>query len=166
VWSVCWRSRAWSVRRLVLLCEPLLYLVAGALLAFVLGRKLLDSPARAGPVRLRSCFIRCRLGRFRPMPDLSEGVLGAAVDGDVVDADEPGRRTAAWMIAVGVLVYAVGSNRVTGAFVVPVLIVCTLAFFRGALAGSWAAGAVAAACYGVRQCFTTASSGVAAQHPC
>jgi len=42
------------------------------------------------------------------------------------------------MIAVGVLVYAVESNRVTGAFVVPVLMSAHSRFSRGALAGSWA----------------------------
>jgi len=68
------------LRRLVLYGEPLLYLVAGALLAFVLGRKLLDSPGavRAGAI----AFVFHPLLDsvcFRPMPDLSEGVLGAAV---------------------------------------------------------------------------------------
>ncbi|MEQ1861774.1 MAG: hypothetical protein ABMA13_17795 [Chthoniobacteraceae bacterium] len=149
VWGVCWAiQRALGFGVSSYYGEPLLYLIAGALLAFALGRKLLDSTAAGWAAAIAFVFHPlldsiC----FRPMPDLSEGVLGAAVIAAWWAMMNSTRRRAAWMLATGVLVFVAESNRVTGAFIVPVLIICTLAYFRRQFGWLVGAGAIAAACY-------------------
>jgi len=149
VWGVCWALQQTIGFGVVSFYgEPLLYLALGAMLAFGLGRTLLTTAAAGWACAIAFLFHPlldsvC----FRPMPDLSEGVLGAAVMAAWWKMMNASRATLAWMLATGVLVFVVESNRVTGAFIVPVLIVCTLAHFPRRFGWLVGAGAVAAVCY-------------------
>lgn len=130
--------------------EPIFYLTLAALLAFLFGKRLLGSVeagwAGAAAVLFHPLFDSVC---FRPMPDLSEGVLGAAtiaVWWQMVNTTVSSRRWL-WMLATGVLVYVIESNRVTGAFIVPVLIVNTLIFFRSRFWWLVGAGVISAGLY-------------------
>jgi hypothetical protein len=151
VWGVCWAlQRVLGFGIASFYGEPLLYLTIGAMLAFMLGRKLLDSPA-AGWAGAAAFLFHPLLDSicFRPMPDLSEGVLGAAAIATWWGLMHTvlGQRAVGWMIATGLLVFVAQANRVTGAFIVPVLIVNTLAFFPRRFGWLVGAGAVSVACY-------------------
>jgi hypothetical protein len=83
------------------------------------------------------------------MPDLSEGILGAAAVlawWATMNSERKGL-TALWAIVTGFFVFITEANRVTGAFIVPVLIVNTLAFFPRRFLWLLLSGAVAAGCY-------------------
>lgn len=151
VWGVCWAiqgvmgfgiSSYYGV--------PLLYLALGAMFAFALGRRMLGT-AEAGWAGSMAFLFHPLLDSvcFRPMPDLSEGVLGAAVIltwWGMVHASETRARTL-WALLLGLLVYVVESNRVTGAFVVPILIVITIAFHARKFGWLVGAGVISAALY-------------------
>lgn len=163
VWGVCWALQ--HVLGLGLASYygvPLLYLALGAMLAFALGKKLLGS-ASAGWAGAIAFAFHPLLDSicFRPMPDLSEGVIGAATvatwwammrsrnseRGTRNGAATTSLPTFLWMLATGVLVFVAQANRVTGAFIVPVLIVNTLAFFPRRFGWLIGAGVVSMACY-------------------
>ena len=131
VWGVCWAlQRVLGFGIASYYGEPVFYLALGAMLAFVLGKKLLGSAA-AGWAGAIAFLFHPLLDSvcFRPMPDLSEGVIGAAAIAAWWMMMNATRRTVGWMLALGALVWVAQANRVTGAFIVPVLIVNTLAFF-------------------------------------
>lgn len=151
VWGVCWVIQGiigfgmGSYHGV-----PLFYMTLGALLAFTFGRLLLQSVA-AGWAGAIGFVFHPLLDSvcFRPMPDLSEGVLGAAVMlawWAAMNSERKGL-TALWAIVTGLFVYITEANRVTGAFIVPVLIVCTLAFFPRRFFWLLLSGIVAAGCY-------------------
>ncbi|HEX8295905.1 MAG TPA: hypothetical protein VF593_06360 [Chthoniobacteraceae bacterium] len=133
VWGVCWMLQAiFGPGLLSYYGEPLLYLAAGAALAFCFGRKL------TAPVPLAwACGIAFLFHPlldtvcYRPMPDLSEGVLGAAVMLAWWQMMQPQTRLPAILYALltGAGITVLEANRVTGMFIVPVLILCTLLFF-------------------------------------
>jgi hypothetical protein len=91
----------------------------------------------------------------RPMPDLSEGVIGAAVICAWWLLMQAGTRKSAILFAVltGIGVFVIESNRVTGTFIVPVLVLNTLFFFPRRFGWLVAAGAVAAVCYAAEMLF-------------
>jgi hypothetical protein len=151
VWGVCW-----AIQGVVgfgmgsFHGEPLFYLTLGALLAFAIGRQLLQSVA-AGWAGAIGFLFHPLLDSicFRPMPDLSEGILGAAAMlgwWATINSERKGM-TALWAVVTGMLVYVTEANRVTGAFIVPVLIVNTLAFCPRRFLWLLLSGAVAAGCY-------------------
>jgi hypothetical protein len=151
VWGVCW-----VIQGIVgfgmgsFHGEPLFYLTLGALLAFSLGRQLLQSTA-AGWAGAIGFVFHPLLDSvcFRPMPDLSEGVLGAAAMlawWAAMNSERKGL-TVLWSIVTGLLVYITEANRVTGALIVPVLIANTLAFFPRRFGWLLLSGVVAAGCY-------------------
>lgn len=151
VWGVCWvLQRTIGLGIASYYGEPLIYLAIGAMLAFVLGKRLLGTAA-AGWAGAAAFLFHPLLDSicFRPMPDLSEGVLGAAVIAAwwALMNSALGRRSVVWMICTGVLVYATQANRVTGAFIVPVLVVNTLAFFPRRFFWLVGAGFVSMVCY-------------------
>jgi hypothetical protein len=129
---------------------PLFYLTLGALVAFTLGRMLLRSTAAGWAAAIGFIFHPlldpvC----FRPMPDLSEGILGATAMltwWATMNSERKGL-TVLWAVVTGLLVFITEANRVTGAFFVPLLIVCTLAFFPRRFGWLLLSGVVAAACY-------------------
>lgn len=134
VWGVSWLIQAIAGPGLLSFHGvPLVYLAAGAMAAFVLARRLGAALAVAWLCALLFVFHPlldsvC----FRPMPDLSEGVWGTAVIlGWWATMDAAHRaRMAGWAALTGLLLVTLESNRVTGAFMVPVLIVTTLALER------------------------------------
>jgi hypothetical protein len=151
VWGVCWAIQAVAGFGLESFYgEPLFYLALGALLAFALGQKLLGSPA-AGWAGAVAFLFQPLLDSvcFRPMPDLSEGVLGAAILASwwALMRTLLGARAVLWTVVTGVLVYVAQANRVTGAFIALVLIVNTLVLFRARFFWLVAAGLVALVCY-------------------
>ncbi|HET6407926.1 MAG TPA: hypothetical protein VFG14_08600 [Chthoniobacteraceae bacterium] len=129
---------------------PLFYLTLGALVAFTFGRLLLQSTAAGWAGAIGFVFhplldAVC----FRPMPDLSEGILaGTAMLAwwASMNSKQTGR-SGLWAIVAGLFVFIAEANRVTGAFIVPVLIVCTLAFFPRRFGWLLVSGVVAAGCY-------------------
>lgn len=129
---------------------PLFYMTLGALLAFTFGRMLLQSTA-AGWAGAIGFVFHPLLDSvcFRPMPDLSEGVLAAVAMlawWATMNSERKGM-TVLWAIVTGLFVFITEANRVTGAFIVPVLIVCTLAFFPRRFGWLLLSGVVAAGCY-------------------
>jgi hypothetical protein len=151
VWGVCWVIQSVAgVGIGAFYGEPLFYLVLGAMLAFGLGRRLMDSTAAGYSASIAFLFHPlldsvC----FRPMPDLSEGVIGAATIAAwwcLVNAGTRSR-TLLWVVLTGALVFTAQANRVTGAFIVPVLIANTLLFFPRKFFWLVAAGVVAIVCY-------------------
>lgn len=151
VWGVCWALQQTIGFGLVSYYgEPLLYLAIGAMLAFALGKRLLGTAA-AGWAGAAAFLFHPLLDSicFRPMPDLSEGVIGAAVIATwwALMNTVLGQRAVVWTIATGVLVFAAQANRVTGAFIVPVLIVNTLVFFPRRFFWLVGAGLVSMVCY-------------------
>ncbi len=129
---------------------PLLYLIAGALIAFSFGRKLIGSSAAGWAAGIAFVFHPLLDSvSYRPMPDLSEGVWGAAI---MLAwwwsmTAETRARTVLAAVAAGVGVFVIEANRVTGVFIVPVLILCTLLFFPRRFGWLLLAGAVAALLY-------------------
>jgi len=147
VWGVCWLLQGiLGIGISSFYGVPIIYLVAGALLAWAFGRRLFGTAAAAGACSVAFLFHPlldsvC----YRPMPDLVEGVLGAAIMlvwWTLMHA-APTPRRALLAGGLGLLVFVIESNRLTGVFIVPVLLVSTLAFFPRRIGWLVAAGAVA-----------------------
>ncbi len=135
---------------------PLLYLGAGAILAACLARRLSNSAAMAWAAGL-AFALHPLLDSicFRPMPDLSEGVIGAAAVAAwwrLMHAASRGRMWL-WAALVGALVFVAESNRLTGVFIAGVLGLNTLLFFRQNLGRLALAGAFAMLFYAGECCF-------------
>lgn len=157
VWGVCWVLQGILGFGITSYYgEPLFYLALGTVLSFWLGRKLLGSIAGGWACAVAMLF-QPLLDPvvFRPMPDLSEGMVGAAVMCAwwLLMHAESRRRSALLALLTGIGVFILESNRVTGAFIVPVLILNTLLFFPRRIGWLVAVGAVAAACYAAEMCF-------------
>jgi hypothetical protein len=135
---------------------PLLYLGGGATVAFTFGQRLLGSIAAGWACAIAFIFHPLLDSvSYRPMPDLSEGVLGGAVLlvwWSAMQAKTRGR-SIGWAALTGWLIYVLESNRVTGVFIVPVLIVATLLFFPWRFDWLVVAGAFSALCYGAECAF-------------
>ncbi len=133
VWGVCWVLQAMFGPGLASYYGvPLLYLAAGAVLAFVFAHRLSQSLGVAWAAAIAFTFhplldTVCD----RPMPDLSEGVLGAAIMlcwWELMRS--PGRgRAVLFAVLTGVGVFVIEANRVTGVFIVFVLLLGTLVYF-------------------------------------
>jgi hypothetical protein len=151
VWGVSWVIQGIVGFGMGSYCGvPLFYMTLGALVAFTLGRMLLRSNAAGWAGAIAFVFhplldAVC----FRPMPDLSEGILGgtAMLAWWAMMKSERNGLTALWAIVTGLLVFITEANRVTGAFIVPILIVNTLAFFPRRFGWLLLSGVIAAGCY-------------------
>ena len=157
VWGVCWLLQGvFGFGIASFYGVPILYLITGALLAWTFGRAIFQSPAGGWGCAIAFLFQPlldsvC----FRPMPDLSEGVLGAVIMLSwwaLMHATST-LRAAMLAILTGLFVYVAESNRLTGIFIVPVLIVCTLLYFRPRFFWVVGAGFIAAICYGLEMWF-------------
>ncbi len=134
VWGVCWLLQALVGPGLLSFYgAPLLYLATGAALSFTFARLIGTSLRVAWAAGIAFFFLPvldtvC----YRPMPDLSEGVWGAvALLGWWGMMQAPSRlRALALAILTGACVYISETNRITGAFIVPVLLVATLVYQR------------------------------------
>lgn len=151
VWGVSWVLQALLGPGLLSFYGvPLLYVAAGAAIAFTFARLLTQSLPVAWAAGI-AFALHPLLDTviYRPMPDLSEGIWsGAALLAwwYLVQAD---RSWKAILLAAltGACVYIAESNRITGAFIVPVLILCTLLYARRRFGWLVLAGAFAALFY-------------------
>ncbi|MDQ6913765.1 MAG: hypothetical protein M3128_12920 [Verrucomicrobiota bacterium] len=155
VWGVCWLLQSFGLQGMSSFWgEAIIYLVAGALLTGSLSRRL--TPNVFASEASSWAFAFCAglafifhpfldASGFVPMPDLSEAVWGAAIMlswWQSMHARDV-RRAWLWSGATGLFVFVLEANRVTGLFLVPVLIVCTALFFRARFRWLIAAGIVA-----------------------
>lgn len=133
VWGVCWLlQKIFGFGLFSYYGEPLLYLSIGAVVAFAFAHRVAGSIPMAWAAGLAFPFhplldTVC----YRPMPDLSEGVLGGVVMlawWAMVRSETKG---GAFLFAflTGLSLFVLEANRIMGAFIVPVLIVATLAFY-------------------------------------
>ncbi len=123
---------------------PMFYCALGACFVFRFGRLLYRSETLA--LLGAALFLFHPLLNpiiYRPMPDLSEGVLGALAMWCWYALMTREKRRAGWAVATGFLVALLYSNRLTGLFIIPTLGVCTLLFFPRKW--PWLLGAGAAA---------------------
>lgn len=157
VWGVCWLFEAIGARGLIAYhAVPLLYLAGGAMLGFAFGKMLTGSIGAGWACGIAFLFhplldTVC----YRPMPDLSEGVWGAAVMlcwWMAMNAPT-GAHAASFAALTGAAVFILEANRITGVFIVPVLAICTLLFFPRRFAWVIAAGVVATLLYGAEAFF-------------
>lgn len=151
VWGICWAIQGMLGFGIASFYgEPLFYLALGSIIAFALGRRLLGNAA-AGWAGAMAFLYHPLLDSvcFRPMPDLSEGVLGGAAIGMWwLMANATSRaKTALSSLGVGVLVYILIANRVTGAFIIPILVLNTLLFFPRRFLWLVLSGGVAVVCH-------------------
>ncbi len=156
VWGVCWVLQSiFGFGLTSYYGVPLLYLAGGAALGFGFGKKLTNSVAIAWACGIAFLFhplldTVC----YRPMPDLSEGVWGAAIMfawWALMNAPSRGVALLA-AAATGAGIFVIEANRVTGVFIVPVVILCTLLFFPRRFGWLLVAGLVSAALY-AGECF-------------
>lgn len=134
VWGVIWLVQCVTGPGLIsFYAEPVVYLMAGAALSFTFARLATRSIHLAWAAAM--AFLLHPLldtVSYRPMPDLSEGVWGAAAIYfwwrlmNCVNRE----RMVLWAIALGACVFVSETNRFTGLFIVPVLLVCTFLFAR------------------------------------
>lgn len=129
---------------------PLLYLGLGAAISAGLARQFSAAAAFAWTAGIAFALNPlldwvC----YRPMPDLSEGVLGAATIAAWWLLMNAGSRRSrwGWAAATGALVFITESNRLTGIFIAGVLALNTLLFFRRQFVWLLLAGAFAALFY-------------------
>ncbi|MDB6154579.1 MAG: hypothetical protein JWL90_3032 [Chthoniobacteraceae bacterium] len=157
VWGVCWLlQKLFHFGFASYFGEPLLYLAAGALLSFLFGKKITGSPWAGWSCGVAFLFHPLLdTVAYRPMPDLSEGVWGACVIlGWWAMMNAPSRsRSLLFAVLTGISVYIAESNRITGVFIIPVLIICTLMEFRARFHWLLIAGGVAALFYGAEALF-------------
>ncbi|MGB8165934.1 MAG: hypothetical protein WCF18_00480 [Chthoniobacteraceae bacterium] len=151
VWGVCWVLQGiFGFGLTSYYGEPLLYLAGGAALGFGFGKKLTSSGAVGWACGIAFLFHPlldsvC----YRPMPDLSEGVWGAAIMlawWALMNAPSRGIALLA-AAATGAGIFVIEANRVTGVFIVPVVILCTLLFFPRRFGWLLVAGVFSAALY-------------------
>jgi hypothetical protein len=134
VWGVCWVLQAIFGQGLISYYgTPYLYLTLGTLLSFAVGWKTF---ARAGVawgcalVFLFHPLLDTLVAR--PMPDLGEGVFGAAAVlawWAMMKAETRSRMILAG-IGAGCAIFFAEENRLTGVFLIPLLICLTVLFFR------------------------------------
>jgi hypothetical protein len=156
VWGVCWLLQSiFGFGLTSYYGEPLLYLAGGAALGFAFGKKVTGSVAVAWASGLAFLFhplldTVC----FRPMPDLAEGVWGAAIMLAWWALMNAGSRRHALLsaAAMGASIFIIEANRVTGIFIVPVVILCTLLFFPRRFGWIVVAGLFSAVLY-AGECF-------------
>ena len=147
VWIVCWLVQGvMGPGLLSYYAEPVLYLIAGAMLAFAFGRMITQSVRVAWGCGLAFLFHPLLdTVSYRPMPDLSEGVWGAATVlcwWALMCA--PSRAlSVTWAALTGACIYIAESNRITGVFIVPVLLLSTWLHARRRFGWLIAAGAFA-----------------------
>jgi hypothetical protein len=163
VWGVSWVLQGiFGPGLIAYYGVPLLYLAAGAMLSFVFGRKLAGSIAVGWGCAMAFVFHPLLDSvAYRPMPDLSEGVWGAAVMlawWGLMHA-EGGRRR--WLLAVltGAAVFLAESNRITGVFIIPVIVLARCSIIRGTLPGSCRPGSPRSPSMPAKRSSITSSSG-------
>lgn len=134
VWGWCWILQGIGIAGIGAYSGvAIIYMTAGAAVAFTFGRIVTKSIGFSWAAALT--FVFCPLLDtlcHRPMPDLSEGVWGGLtlLAWWRLMREENRRASIGWASLVGLGVFITESNRLTGVFLVPVLIVATLFFAR------------------------------------
>lgn len=151
VWGMCWLLQGiFSAGLVSYWGVPLLYFAAGAALTFAIARRLTGSILAAwlcGIVFLFHPFLDD--GASAPMPDLSEAFWSAATIlawWSLVQATKA-TRILVCAVLTGVCVVILEANRVTGVFILPVLVASTAFFFPRRFARLIIAGLVALLAY-------------------
>jgi hypothetical protein len=151
VWSLCWLLQSVAGAGLFSYYGvPLLYSAAGAAFSFWFGHRLTSSIAAGWACGIAFVFHPfLDAGSYCPMPDLSEGVWGAAamLAWWKLTHAENSRRASLCAVLIGLFVFIIEANRITGVFIVPVLVLCTALFFRRRFLWLIMAGGVALFCY-------------------
>jgi hypothetical protein len=152
VWFWCWLFQGvFGAGVAAYYGVPLLYLACGAALGLVFGQRVLGSLAAGWACAMAFVFHPLIDSvAYRPMPDLSEGVIGGAVVlawWTAMRAETRGR-TVLWCVLAGLLVFFAEANRVTGIFITLVLTVATLLFYRRRFGWLVLMGVFAALFYG------------------
>ena len=133
VWGVNWLWQScFGLGLPSFYCTPILYLCAAAALAFAVGRLVMGSASGAWICAIALLFDPLLDSVInRPMPDLSETVFSgcAVLAWWVMMRAEKRRRAVFFGIVSGLGVGLAFSNRITGIFIVPVLIVATVSLF-------------------------------------
>lgn len=157
VWGVCWLLQSLAGLNLVSYWGvSVLYLAAGAALAFAVGKRLTNSDAAGW-----ACGLAFAFHPFldpvasSPMPDLAEAVWSGAVVLAWWNLMETANAKRAWFFATltGLFVVIVEANRITGVFLVPVLVLCTALFFRPRFRWLLAGGLIAIGLYAAECAF-------------
>ncbi len=157
VWGICWALQGIVGQGLLSFYgQPAFYLAAGSALAFTFGRLVSNSLRIAWACGL-VFFFQPLLDTvsYRPMPDLSEGVWGAVAMlcwWKMVTATES-KKSALFAALLGLSIFIAEANRITGVFIVPILVLCTVIWARRHIRWLAAAGLVAAICYGLEAAF-------------
>ncbi|MEO8352518.1 MAG: hypothetical protein ABI680_12350 [Chthoniobacteraceae bacterium] len=133
VWGVTWLWQSCFGPGLAsYYCVPMLYLAGAAALAFTFGRIVIHTAAGAWTCAFALLFIPLLDAVIsRPMPDLSEGVFGGCALlawWTMMHAPTSGRAVLHGVVS-GVAIGLAFSNRATGIFIAPVLVVATLLAF-------------------------------------
>ncbi len=157
VWGVCWLlQKVFGFGLASYYGVPIIYMTGGALLSFTFARKLTRSLATAWIAAL-AFLLHPLLDTvcYRPMPDLSEGVWGGAVMlawWSTMRAQSRAR-TMLFAALTGTAIFILESNRITGSFIVPVVVLATAIYFRHRFGWLLAAGAVCLSLYCVEAYF-------------
>jgi hypothetical protein len=133
VWGISWLAQSVVGPGLAsFYIVPLFYLALGAMLAFGIARRVIGSETAGWCAAL--AFILSPLIDsviYRPMPDMSEGVLGAALVCawlGLMQSAERGKKIAFAALS-GLLLAVIHANRFTGLLTIPLLGLLTLLFF-------------------------------------
>ncbi len=157
VWGVSWLLQALLGPGLISFYGvPLLYVAAGAAIAFTFARLITHSFPIAWASGIAFAFHPLLDTVFyRPMPDLSEGVWGGAALLSWWYLTQADRIWKALPLALltGACVYIAESNRITGVFIIPVLILGTLLYARRSFGWLVAAGVFAVLFYAAEAAF-------------
>ncbi|HEY2342334.1 MAG TPA: hypothetical protein VGH90_04855, partial [Chthoniobacteraceae bacterium] len=157
VWIICWIIQGLiGPGILSYYGEPIFYMAVGAALAFTFGRLITGSVAVAWAGAIAFLFhplldTVC----YRPMPDLSEGVWGAAsvLCWWMLMRAPSQLSSIVWAALTGLCICIGEANRIMGAFIVPVLILCTLLFARRRFGWLVVAGGFTIFFYGLESVF-------------
>ncbi len=157
VWGVCWVLQSiFGFGLASYYGPPLIFLTAGAAIALVFVHRATRSIPLAWAAALAFLFhplldTVC----YRPMPDISEGVWSGLVLLAWWAMVTASNRWAATGFAVltGLGVFIIQANRITGVFIVPVLIVATLMLFPRKFGWLVLAGVCSAFFYGLECLF-------------
>lgn len=157
VWGWCWLIQACGgIGMVAYTGVAVIYQTFGSWVAFAFGRLLSRSIAFAWTCAL--AFLFCPLIDnvcHRPMPDLSEGVfagLAMLLWWRLMHASTTGR-SVAWAALLGLTVFVMQANRLTGVFIAPVLGVVTIIFAHRRFGWLVAAGAFCVVFYAMEAAF-------------
>ncbi len=157
VWGVTWLVQCITGPGLIsYYAEPILYLMGGAALAFTFGRMITRSIPAAWACGFAFLFHPLLdTVNYRPMPDLSEGVWGGAtiLCWWALMRATTRNNSIIYAALTGACIFIAEANRITGVFIIPVLVICTLLYGRKRFMWLIVAGGFAAFFYGLEAAF-------------